>query len=215
MPVLNLMTARLARRPAVAYHASAPQPVDEPDMWIFGYGSLMWKPGFEFVERHEARIHGYQRDFCIYSRIHRGTWERPGLVLGLDTGGSCHGVAYRVADDARAEVAAYLKVREQPTAVYHEVNAQVTLLDDTGRSVDAMCYVADHSHEQYAGKLPLAHKVELILNRGGKSGTNLEYVQRTVECLDELGIRDDAIDQLWRAVVARRTARARAARGTT
>src|SRR5438309_11601760 len=87
------------------------------DLWVFGYGSLMWRPGFEFIEQVPARLIGEHRALCVYSFVHRGTPEKPGLVLGLDRGGACRGVAFRVAEKHRATTVAYLRAREQVTSV--------------------------------------------------------------------------------------------------
>jgi cation transport regulator ChaC len=91
------------------------------DRWVFGYGSLMWRPGFAFEEKRIATIHGYHRSLCVYSHVHRGTAEAPGLVLGLDRGGSCQGVAFRVRDENWNEVIDYLREREQVTSIYLEI----------------------------------------------------------------------------------------------
>ena len=90
------------------------------DLWVFGYGSLIWRPGFDFLERVPARLIGAHRALCVFSHVHRGTPGRPGLVLGLDFGGACRGVAYRVAAKKRADTIAYLRAREQATNVYRE-----------------------------------------------------------------------------------------------
>src|ERR1700728_4227485 len=102
------------------------------DLWVFGYGSLMWRPGFDFVERVPARLVGLHRALCVYSFVHRGTPEQPGLVLGLDRGGACRGVAFRVAEKHRAATVAYLRAREQVTSVYREVMRSVWL-ENAGR----------------------------------------------------------------------------------
>src|SRR5215469_11706625 len=93
----------------------------EGDLWVFGYGSLIWRPGFDFVERVPARLIGEHRALCVYSFVHRGTPEKPGLVLGLDRGGACRGVAFRIAEKNRAATVGYLRAREQVTSVYREV----------------------------------------------------------------------------------------------
>src|SRR6201985_3314095 len=110
--------------------------VDE-DIWVFGYGSLMWRPGFDFLERVEARLVGAHRALCVYSFVHRGTPERPGLVLGLDHGGNCRGIAYRVAAADREKTIAYLRAREQVTTVYVESMRQIDLEERARRRVRA------------------------------------------------------------------------------
>ena len=124
------------------------------DLWVFGYGSLMWRPGFPFVESGPGRLRGYHRSLCVLSHVHRGTPERPGLVLGLDRGGSCRGMAFRVAGPDAASTLAYLREREQVTAVYVERVLGVTL--DDGRRIAAVTYLVDRRHPQYAGRLPEA-----------------------------------------------------------
>src|SRR6476661_4939931 len=113
------------------------------DRWVFGYGSLMWRPGFDYLDRRAARLHGRHRAFCIYSVHHRGTYERPGLVLGLAPGGSVLGAAYRVAAEQWAEVYAYLREREQPTETYFESEAPVLIED--GRHEHALIFLSDRS----------------------------------------------------------------------
>src|SRR5256714_13019057 len=108
------------------------------DLWVFGYGSLMWRPGFEFLERIPARLIGEHRALCVYSFVHRGTPEKPGLVLGLDRGGACRGVAFRVAEKKRADVVAYLRAREQVTSVYREVMRSVWLGNDPSQPVSPL-----------------------------------------------------------------------------
>src|SRR5215831_10167520 len=111
------------------------------DLWVFGYGSLIWRPGFEFEERVPARIIGMHRSLCVYSFDHRGTPEKPGLVLGLDFGGACRGIAYRVAAKKRTATIAYLREREQTTAVYRETAHNIWLAGQPERLVEALCYV--------------------------------------------------------------------------
>src|ERR1700694_903426 len=115
------------------------------DLWVFGYGSLMWRPGFAFLERLPARMVGLHRSLCVYSFVHRGTPERPGLVLGLDRGGACRGIAFRVAAKKRAATLAYLRAREQVTHVYLETSRGVTLIGKPERRVEAATYVVDRS----------------------------------------------------------------------
>lgn len=160
------------------------------DLWVFAYGSLIWRPGFDFSERTPARLFGAHRALCVYSFVHRGTPERPGLVLGLDRGGTCRGVAYRVAAAARASTLAYLRAREQVTNVYRECVRPVALVDRSGARVAAVCYVTDRSHPQYAGRLSLAEQLHLVRQGHGSSGANRDYVIETVGALEALGLRD-------------------------
>ena len=166
----------------------------ETDLWVFGYGSLMWRPGFEFEERTLATIRGYRRALCVYSHVHRGTPERPGLVLGLDRGGSCKGVAFRVAADRADGVIAYLRAREQVTMVYREIRARTTLAD--GRDVTALAYAVDRTHVQYAGALDLPMLERFVSQGAGVSGPNPDYVQNTYEHMRELGINDPVLATL-------------------
>lgn len=173
------------------------------DFWVFGYGSLIWRPGFAHVETRRARLHGYRRSLCVYSHVHRGTRERPGLVLGLDRGGSCVGLAFRVPGDLRDEVIAYLRERELVTSVYLERMLRVRLDDsDTGadRTVEAVAYVVDRDHEQYAGALDEADAARVVRGAVGRSGKNEDYVSSTLEHLEALGIRDHWLEEVARQV---------------
>ncbi len=166
------------------------------DFWVFGYGSLMWRPGFDHVAVAPARLGGVHRALCIYSWVHRGTPAHPGLVLGLDRGGSCRGVAYRVAGEKREPVMAYLRARELVTDVYKEVWRPVALLDGSGRKVEAVAYVADRAHEQYAGRLPRERLLEIVATAEGQSGRNDEYIVNTARHLRAAGIQDEVLDWL-------------------
>lgn len=172
------------------------------DLWVFGYGSLMWRPGFEHEESHPALLRGYHRAFCVYSHVHRGTPEKPGLVFGLDAGGSCRGVAFRVAASRAAETKRYLQAREQVTLVYRDVVKSVELVE-TRRRVDALCFVVDRGHEQYAGRLGFEDQVRLIAEGEGRSGKNPDYLESTVRHLDEAGLSDEGLSRLWHAVERR------------
>jgi len=160
------------------------------DLWVFGYGSLMWRPGFEALERVPARLKGLHRALCVYSFVHRGTPERPGLVLGLDRGGMCRGIAYRVAAAARAKTVAYLRGREQVTSVYLETMRRVELEGAARRQVMALCYIVDRGHVQYAGRLSLAERLHHVRQGHGQSGPNREYVIEAVRALEALGYRE-------------------------
>ena len=161
---------------------------DRGDLWVFGYGSLIWRPGFDFEEKTLATVWGYHRALCVYSHVHRGAPERPGLVVGLDRGGACRGVAFRVAASAREATIAYLREREQVTLVYREANLPASL--DGGRRASALAYIVEHRHPQYAGRLPLAELVRLVRQGVGVSGRNIDYVRSTHEHLAALGIED-------------------------
>jgi cation transport protein ChaC len=160
------------------------------DLWVFGYGSLMWRPGFEFLERAPARLIGLHRALCVYSFVHRGTPESPGLVLGLDRGGMCRGVAFRVAAAAREPTIAYLRAREQVTTVYLETMRRIELEDKARRQVRALCFIVDRSHVQYAGRLNLSERLHLVRQGHGRSGANRDYVIETVQALETLGYRE-------------------------
>jgi len=166
------------------------------DLWVFGYGSLIWRPGFDFVERVEARLVGAHRALCVYSFVHRGTPERPGLVLGLDQGGACRGMAYRVEAAKRAETIAYLRAREQATMVYRESVRSVWQRGDPERRIPALCYVVDRGHAQYAGRLSLDQQLHHVRQGHGRSGANRDYVVSTVAALEEMGIRETELHLL-------------------
>jgi cation transport protein ChaC len=166
------------------------------DLWVFGYGSLMWRPGFAFEERVAARLVGEHRALCVYSFVHRGTPEKPGLVLGLDRGGACRGIAFRVAEKNRAEVVAYLRAREQVTSVYREVMRSVWLENEARERVSALAYVVDRGHVQYAGRLSLAEQYRHVIQGHGQSGANRDYVTATVKAIEAEGFRDTQLHQL-------------------
>jgi glutathione-specific gamma-glutamylcyclotransferase len=160
------------------------------ELWVFGYGSLMWRPGFEALERVPARLKGLHRALCVFSFVHRGTPERPGLVLGLDHGGMCRGIAYRVAAAAREETIAYLRGREQVTSVYVETMRRIELEDAARQQVRALCYAVDRGHVQYAGRLTLAERLHYVRQGHGQSGANRDYVLAAVAALESLGYRE-------------------------
>jgi len=172
-----------------------PAPANE-DLWVFGYGSLMWRPGFEHLERVPARLTGLHRGLCVYSFVHRGTPEKPGLVLGLDLGGACRGIAYRVAAGRRHATIEYLRGREQVTMVYRETMRQVALASHPARTVAALVYVVDRSHPQYAGRLDLERQLHLVRQGHGRSGANLDYVLATVAEIEAQGCRDAGLHRL-------------------
>src|ERR1700736_5489652 len=166
------------------------------DLWVFGYGSLMWRPGFEFIEQAPARLIGEHRALCVYFFVHRGTPEKPRLVLALDRGGACRGIAFRVAEKHRAATVAYLRAREQVTSVYREVMRSVWLENEPRQRVSALSYVVDRGHVQYAGRLSLANQLRHVLQGHGQSGANREYVLSTVRAIEAEGFRDTQLHQL-------------------
>ncbi len=165
----------------------------EVDLWVFAYGSLMWNPGFEFAESAPATLYGYHRALCIYSRIYRGTAERPGLVLGLDRGGACRGLAYRVPAASAAAVFDYLERRERSRGEYVPRHCPVRLKD---RRVSALCYIANRDHYDYTRALGLAEMAPLIRHGTGRSGRNVDYLVNTLAHLEALGVRDSRLAKL-------------------
>ena len=174
------------------------------ERWVFGYGSLMWRPGFEFVERQSATLHGRRRAFCIYSVHHRGTYQRPGLVLGLAPGGAVRGAAYRVAEEHWPATYEYLREREQPTETYVEAKANIRLAN--GHRVETLVFLSDVHHPQWAGALSLEKQAELIAGAHGLSGRNVDYLRDLVVHLCEMGVHDPVMEKLLGMVEARELA---------
>ncbi|MDP4822632.1 MAG: gamma-glutamylcyclotransferase [Aestuariivirgaceae bacterium] len=166
------------------------------EFWVFGYGSLMWRPGFAHEDKTPALLHGMSRRLCVYSYVHRGTEQAPGLVLGLDRGGACHGVAFRVRPRDWDEVVAYLRAREQVTNVYVEARRQITLRGHAPRKVEALTYHVDRTHQQYAGVLPVEEQRAIVRRGVGQSGPNPEYILNTLAHLREMGIRDGNLEKV-------------------
>ena len=171
-------------------------------LWVFGYGSLMWHPGFAYAEREIATLAGYRRGFLMRSIHHRGTEERPGLVLALDAaeGVDCTGLAFRVRPGAEAQTMRDLRARELVSYAYKEVRLPVRLAG--GRMVSAVTYVIDRAHVQYTGPLPLEEQAAIIANATGGRGPNSEYLFNTHAHLQQLGIEDAEIGWLVQAVRA-------------
>jgi cation transport protein ChaC len=163
------------------------------DLWVFGYGSLMWNPEFPHVERRQALLRGYHRRFCVYSHRYRGTPDRPGLVLGLDRGGSCRGIAFRVEPPHVEATIDLLWDREMVSGVYEPKIIKVAT--DEGR-IPACTFVADRAHRQYCGELGPTDVVRFIRQGVGERGPNLDYLANTVGHLRELGIVDQGLERL-------------------
>jgi cation transport protein ChaC len=159
----------------------------------------MWNPGFATPETIAARLHGWHRAFCIYSEHYRGTPQKPGLILGLLPAGSCRGLAHRLPSRNYDAVRRYLRVREiDNDGVYEEEVRPIQLAD--GRTVDALVYLADRRHRQFAGKLPAAKAIGFIRQGNGATGSNLDYVRNTLVHLAALGLRDRTLEELARRV---------------
>ena len=180
------------------------------DLWVFGYGSLMWSPGFRYSEKSAGKVHGYHRSFCIYSTRYRGTPERPGLVMGLCRGGSCWGVAFRIPAGRVARVLAMLHHREMRNRVYHPRFVRVRVR--RGRDVRALAFVADPEHRQFAGDLSLLRTARLIAQGRGERGRNIDYLGYTLAHMHELGVSDPHLDRIMLlALQIRRSPRRKAA----
>ncbi len=166
-------------------------------MWVFAYGSLIWRPGFDYAERQRALLRGWHRGFCLWSHHYRGTPERPGLVLGLDRGGACQGVAFRVPGAAAAEVLRYLDDRELPDGmevVYHRRVVPVRL--EAGPTVPAVTYVVNRASRHYVPKLEPARVAAVIAAGVGLTGTNRDYLLNTLSHLTELGVHDAGLARI-------------------
>lgn len=159
--------------------------------WVFGYGSLIWNPGFAHVSAQQGLLRGVHRSLSIVSHHHRGTVDQPGLVFGLTRGGSCRGMVFEVADADWPEVYAYLQEREQVTSVYRDVMRPVRLAE--GRVVSAMAFLVDEHHAQFAGQPDLDQQLAMIRAGVGISGRNIDYVLNTARHLAELGIHDRSL----------------------
>jgi glutathione-specific gamma-glutamylcyclotransferase len=162
---------------------------------IFAYGSLIWNPGFEFTDKTMAQLSGYHRSLCVFSNHYRGTSEKPGLVLGLDLGGTCNGIVYRIAGEHWTEVLAYVRKRELVSGVYKEVVRPVRIRD-SGQGVNALTYVVDRQHEQYAGKLEVGEIARFVGQGHGLSGTSRDYVENTLMALKGFGIEEKKLQSV-------------------
>lgn len=168
------------------------------DFWVFAYGSLIWNPGFPYKSREPAALIGYRRRYCISSMIYRGTTARPGLVLGLEAGGSCEGVGYRVAGELKATTLDYLRARELITSVYLEKILRIETREGVGH--DAVTYVADTDHEQYVAVSDFDAMLETIAAASGSAGPNAEYALNTWANLAALGVSDPLIERVAEAL---------------
>ena len=172
------------------------------DLWVFGYGSLMWSPGFRCTRKAAGKVHGYHRSLCVYSHRYRGTPLRPGLVMGLCRGGSCWGMVYRVSAARAAHVLRYLWRREMRNRVYRPRFVRVRVRG--GGEIRALAFVADAEHRQFAGDLDLERTARLIAQGIGERGHNIDYLSSTLAHMHELGVRDPHLDRILLAALALR-----------
>lgn len=190
-------SASCASVPLRAEHTiAALSPATDGDFWVFGYGSLMWNPGFAHVETRHAVLPGFHRRFCIRSTIYRGTPKQPGLVLGIDAGGECNGIAFRVTAAQRADVIQYLYAREMRNHVY--TPTWVSVLID-GSAHEALTFVVKRDHLQFTC-LPESETASIIASCSGQNGSNYEYLENTVRALHSLGVPDPDLDLLHERV---------------
>lgn len=166
-------------------------------LWVFAYGSLIWKPEFDIASSHITRIHGYHRDFCLHSIEHRGTPERSGLVLGLAPGGACRGVLFEVPARSALQAVADLDERELATTAY--IPRALKVMGPHG-PVFARAYVCDRTHWQFAGRLSIAQAAARIVGAVGRYGPNEDYVIQTVKALRERAIHDERLEAIAAAV---------------
>ncbi len=170
------------------------------DLWVFGYGSLMWRPGFPYLEVREGLLTGFHRSFCVFSHHWRGTPQRPGLVLGLTPGGQCRGLVFRVAADKRDDVMAYLQERELTAYAY----AVAFLSVETACGVIESCvFVADPGHSHFAGELAMKEAATIIMEAEGQAGLNRDYLMNTIHELNSRGFREPPLQALLEEVERR------------
>jgi cation transport protein ChaC len=172
------------------------------DLWVFGYGSLMWSPGFSYQEKVPARLHGYHRALCILSTRYRGTRRRPGLVMGLCRGGSCWGMAFRV--DAQRVRGALMRLwqREMPRRVYAPRLLKLQLRN--GRPVSALAFLADPTHPAYVRELDLHGRARLVAQGAGQRGLCVDYIRNTIAHMGDVGVRDPHLERILHTALALR-----------
>lgn len=169
---------------------------DNDGLWVFAYGSLMWRPDLPFESVRPATLSRFHRCFCVSSIHHRGTEQNPGLVLGLDAGGVCHGLAYRVCKGEEAATLSALREREQVSGVYREAIVPISFADGLRPTITAITYLAERAHPSYAGHLTLAQQARRIRRAKGLSGRNVDYFFNTLCELDRLGLRERSLERL-------------------
>jgi glutathione-specific gamma-glutamylcyclotransferase len=169
------------------------------DIWLFGYGSLVWNPLVHHEERRVARLHGFHRSFCLWSHVNRGSLQKPGLVLGLDSGGACRGVAFRIAAHHAVSELRLLWRREMVLGAY---SPRWTNVEAGSETIRAIAFFVNRDHANYAGRLPLETVIKALVGARGQLGTPAEYLLETVRGLVEHGVRDPYLLELRRRLLA-------------
>lgn len=172
------------------------------DFWIFGYGSLMWSPCFSYEAKAPGRAHGYHRALCILSTRYRGTLRRPGLVMGLCSGGSCWGMAFRIGRGHVRRALVRLWAREMTRRTYHPRLVAVRLRG--GRTIRALAFVADPNHDAYVDELDLQGRAKLVAQGIGARGPCIDYIQNTLDHMHDVGVRDPHLERVLQAALALR-----------
>jgi cation transport protein ChaC len=178
--------------------------------WVFAYGSLLWNPLFPVAEMRPATLRGLHRRFCLWSVASRGTPEEPGLVLGLERGGTCHGVALRLPAPLALDELHLLWRREMVVGAY---DPRWVKLDADGRELVALTFVVRRDHPQYAGSLPIAKQAAVLASARGAFGASADYLERTRVALISHGIVDPYLEELAKGMLAAKAGAARAPRG--
>jgi cation transport protein ChaC len=183
----------------VSVRPAADGPIDaDGHLYVFGYGSLIWRPGFSYLAAVPALLRGFHRCFCLRSHRYRGTAAVPGLVLGLDRGGACRGVAFRVAAAEAEPVLQYLDARELPdgSEIVYDRRVLRVAIGAEARMVRAVTYVARRASPHYCGRLTPEAAAAIIARGRGETGSNREYLLNTLAHLGALGLRDPALDRI-------------------
>lgn len=168
------------------------------DIWVFGYGSLIWNPAFHYAEKVIGRVHGYHRRFCLWTQLGRGTAENPGMVLALEQGGSCSGLAFRIAPENIEEEFDVIWRREMVSGAYRPKWMTIRSLD--GRHLSGVTFVINHDHPRYAGSVDEATRIKAIATASGPLGRCCDYLFNTVDHLQELGVADKQLARLCQQV---------------
>jgi cation transport protein ChaC len=171
------------------------------DLWVFGYGSLMWSPCFDYTQKALGRAHGYHRALCILSTRYRGTQRKPGLVVGLCRGGSCWGMAYRIHAPRLQRALARLWYREMPRRVYQPRLIPVRI---KRRTVRALAFVADPTHPSFMRELDLHGRARLVAQGIGIRGPCVDYIRNTLDHMHDIGVRDPHLERVLHAALALR-----------